>query len=119
MLTRDRRGRLSSTGMHPAATPPSSYNRLMRRMFAVLAAVLAAVAALSLHGQSITTVAGGGSDDGQLATAIPVTAPRGIAVDSTGNIYFAESSGRVRRIDATTGVVKTIAGNGASGFSGD
>jgi sugar lactone lactonase YvrE len=88
----------------------------MRRILGVVAAI--AVTA-SLHAQSITTVAGGGSDDGQSATGIPISSPRGIAVDADGNVYFAEAAGRVRRIDAVSGLVATIAGNGAAGFSGD
>jgi sugar lactone lactonase YvrE len=87
----------------------------MRRILGIVAAFAAA----SLHAQSITTIAGGGSDDGQAATAIPISSPRGIAVDAGGNIYFAEGAGRVRRVDAASGVVKTIAGNGAAGLSGD
>src|SRR5438552_14400212 len=88
----------------------------MRR---ILGAVAAIAAAASLHAQAIATVAGGGSDDGQAATAIPISSPRGIAVDAGGNIYFAEAAGRVRRVDAASGIVKTIAGNGAAGLSGD
>jgi sugar lactone lactonase YvrE len=87
----------------------------MRRILGIVAAIAAA----SLHAQSITTVAGGGSDDGQAATAIPISSPRGIALDAAGNVYFAEGAGRVRRVDAASGVVKTIAGNGAAGLSGD
>jgi sugar lactone lactonase YvrE len=86
----------------------------MRRIFCAVAALVA----VSLHAQSIVTVAGGGSDDGQAATAIPISAPRGIAVDANGNIFFVET-GRVRRVDAATGIVTTIAGNGAAGLSGD
>ena len=86
----------------------------MRRIFVVLVAT----ATVSLHAQSIATVVGGGSDDGQLATAIPITSPRGIAIDSKGVVHFVEGVGRVRRIDAN-GIVTTIAGNGAAGFNGD
>ena len=83
-----------------------------------IAAAVICLAVVSLHAQSIATIVGGGSDDGQLATAIPITSPRGIAVDASGNVYFAEGAGRVRRVDGR-GIVTTIAGNGAAGLSGD
>lgn len=70
--------------------------------------------------QSITTYAGGGNEDGQLATDIAAYGPRGVALDRAGNVYFAERfAGRVRRVDIATGHIITIAGTGASGFSGD
>jgi len=86
----------------------------MRRL--LLVAVLCAPIAF---GQSILTIAGGGSDDGQLALNIPTRGPRGLATDRAGNLYFAETTGRVRRVDASTGRVTVIAGNGGAGFAGD
>src|SRR3954449_12461240 len=69
--------------------------------------------------QSILTVAGGGTDEGQLATAIPVHKPLGMVVRN-GDLYFVEfEAGRVRRVDASTKRVFDVAGNGGSGFSGD
>ena len=76
--------------------------------------------AIGAHGQSILTVAGGGSDDGQLATNIALNGPSGLALDGVGNLYVAESSqGLVRRINLATGTVETIAGIGAAGYGGD
>ena len=71
----------------------------------------------------ITTVAGigaqGYSGDGGQATSAQLSSPRGIAVDELGNVYFADSgNNRVRRI-SPAGVISTVAGNGAGGFSGD
>ena len=41
-------------------------------------------------------------------------------VDSAGNIFIADTyNNRVRRVDAVTGIITTIAGTGQSGFSGD
>jgi len=89
----------------------------MRRSLIAVALLLLAPFALA---QSILTIAGGGTDAGQLATAIPVHGPRGLLVDKGGNLYFVEiGAGRVRRIDAATQRVSDIAGNGGSGFSGD
>jgi len=71
----------------------------------------------------ITTVAGNGSssysgDGGQALNA--GLDCRGIAVDSAGNIYIADySNRRIRKIDYATGIITTVAGNGASGYTGD
>src|SRR5947208_4395441 len=70
----------------------------------------------------ITTVAGNGTagfggDDGP-ATAAQLTDPSGIALDASGNLFIADRL-RVRRVEASTGVITTIAGNGNCCFSGD
>jgi uncharacterized repeat protein (TIGR01451 family) len=72
----------------------------------------------------ISTVAGNGntsfSGDTGLATAASLYSPQGLALDSQGNLFIAESSNhRIRRVDAATGIITTVAGNGAGGFSGD
>jgi sugar lactone lactonase YvrE len=65
---------------------------------------------------NISTIAGTGntitSGDGGQATAASFNSPYGVAVDGSGNIFVSEQSGRVRRIDATTGVITTVAGGG-------
>jgi len=72
----------------------------------------------------ITTVAGNGtngfSGDGGVATNASLSNPNGIAFDSLGNIYIADSSnGRVRKVN-TNGVITTVAGSGPSGvYPGD
>lgn len=44
----------------------------------------------------------------------------GIAVDLKGNIYIADTgNSAVRRVDAATGIITTLAGNGTTGYSGD
>jgi len=72
----------------------------------------------------ITTVAGNGiqsfDGDGANATAALIDSPAGIAVDSSGNLYISDSHNqRVRRIDAASGTITTVAGTGVAGFSGD
>jgi streptogramin lyase len=71
--------------------------------------------------QVITTVAGGGAGgDGGPANSAQLKYPLGVAVDGTGNVFIAEWFGfRVRRVDAATGVISTVAGDGTEGFSGD
>src|SRR5205807_2705067 len=72
----------------------------------------------------ITTAAGNGtagfSGDGGPATSAELFTPVGIAVDSSGNLFIAEgNNNRIRRVDAATGIITTVAGNGILGFSGD
>jgi uncharacterized protein YjiK len=68
----------------------------------------------------ITTVAGGSVCDGQPATAAPVNYPYGVAVDSAGNVYIADTNdNRVRELNRATGLISTVAGTGVAGFSGD
>src|SRR5207302_624534 len=72
----------------------------------------------------ITTAAGNGPatfrGDGGPATSAELFTPVGIAVDSSGNLFIAEgNNNRIRRVDAATGIITTVAGNGILGFSGD
>lgn len=72
----------------------------------------------------ITTVAGnssyGYSGDGGLAVNASLFDPSGVCTDASGNIYICEyDDSRIRKIDAATGIITTIAGNGTNGFSGD
>ncbi len=60
--------------------------------------------------------AGGFAGDGGLATNSFMSQPNGLAVDTNGTIYFADSNNsRIRKID-TSGNITTVAGNGS--FSG-
>ena len=72
----------------------------------------------------ITTVAGNGrngySGDGGPAIQASLNDPSGMAVDQAGNILIADSSNSViRRVDARTGIITTVAGNGGFDFDGD
>jgi len=72
----------------------------------------------------ISTVAGTGrkgyAGDGGLATKALLNEPYEVRFDSGGNMYFVEMRNHlVRRIDAKTRIISTIAGNGTQGFSGD
>jgi sugar lactone lactonase YvrE len=73
----------------------------------------------------ITTIAGAGtggfgfSGDGGPATAARMHSPEGLAVDTRGNLYIADTgNNRVRKV-SPAGTITTVAGTGVAGFSGD
>lgn len=73
---------------------------------------------------TITTVAGCGQKgfegDGKLAVCAKLNGPEGVFVDASGNIYIADTyNQRIRKVDALTGIINTIAGTGEAGYSGD
>jgi hypothetical protein len=87
-----------------------SHNQRVRRVDAVLG--------------TIATVAGNGSagaaGDGGLATGASLRLPAAVAVDSAGDLLIADSGNqRIRRVDAVTGIITTVAGNSTQGLSGD
>jgi trimeric autotransporter adhesin len=77
----------------------------------------------------ISTIAGTGNfcsvptaacGDGGPATLADLSVPSGVAVDSAGNVFIADAfDNRIRRVDATTQVITTVAFNGQATFSGD
>lgn len=72
----------------------------------------------------ITTVAGTGScsynGDGIPATNAELNDPKGLAVDTLGNVFIADGfNNRVRKVDVTTGLISTITGNGIGSHTGD
>lgn len=77
-----------------------------------------------LVGGTISTVAGigtsGWSGDNGPATAAQLAAPAGVAVDSSGNLYIADTNNnRIRMVTAANHTITTVAGTGSGGFSGD
>ncbi len=72
----------------------------------------------------IHTIAGNGtkgySGDGGDALNAQLNEPYEVRFDSDGNMFFVEMRNHiVRRMDAKTGIISTIAGTGEEGFSGD
>jgi DNA-binding beta-propeller fold protein YncE len=72
----------------------------------------------------LTTVAGNGErgyrGDGGPATAAALNMPHEIQFDRAGHLYIVErDSHAVRKVDAKTGIISTVAGTGVAGFSGD
>jgi sugar lactone lactonase YvrE len=85
----------------------------------MIAALLTVSPALA---QTVITSAGTGSPgysgDNGFATSAQIDTVYGVAIDSRGNTYLADSRNhRVRKI--YNGVITTVAGNGQEGFSGD
>jgi uncharacterized protein (TIGR03437 family) len=71
----------------------------------------------------VSTVAGTGSPGGEgdegPATAAALSAPRGVAVDGSGNVFIADTGNSRIRMVTSDGVIHNIAGSGAAGFAGD
>ena len=72
----------------------------------------------------ITTVAGCGaagySGDGGPATQAAMNEPYAVQVDANGDLYIVDRlNAAVRRVDAATGVISTVAGTGEKGYGGD
>ena len=79
---------------------------------------------LDLKTHTLSTVAGNGqkgySGDGGAALAASLNQPYEIRFDRSGNMYFTDMPSHVvRRVDAKTKIISTLAGTGEPGFSGD
>jgi DNA-binding beta-propeller fold protein YncE len=73
---------------------------------------------------TMSTVAGTGepgyAGDGGPATAALLNNPFDLAFDPQGNLCFSDTYNHcIRRVDARTGVIATVAGTGEAGFGGD
>ena len=79
---------------------------------------------LDLKSGELTTVAGSGrkgyAGDGGPATKAELNEPYEVRFDKSGNMLFVEMQNQlVRRVDGKTGTIRTVAGTGKKGFSGD
>ena len=79
---------------------------------------------LDLTSRRTTDVAGNGqrayAGDGGPATSGSLNMPHEVAFDPRGHLYIAERDNHVvRKVDAMSGLMSTLAGTGAAGFSGD
>ncbi len=97
--------------------------RTLCRALAAFRGPLTAIALslpLATAAQVITTAAGGGAGNGGLATNAPLSPDLGLAYDSAGNLFISDTGqNRVRRVDAATGIITTVAGNGIFASDGD
>ena len=72
----------------------------------------------------ISTIAGTGtngySGDNGAATSATLRYPCGVGLDTAGNVYIADAyNHRIRKVTISTGIITTIAGTGATSYSGD
>ena len=71
----------------------------------------------------ITTIAGNGTSgyagDGGAGTNAALNSPGGVAVDTMGNLFIADTYNSVVRKVGTNGIITTVAGKGTNGYSGD
>ncbi len=79
---------------------------------------------VNLLAQTITTLAGTGvsgfSGDSGPALSAQFNFPAAVTLDSSGNLFVADfSNQRIRRVDAASQIIITVAGDGNIGFSGD
>jgi sugar lactone lactonase YvrE len=79
---------------------------------------------LDLQTKAISTIVGDGqrgyAGDGGPALTAPLNMPHEICFDASGNLYIVErDSHAVRKVDAATGIIATVAGTGEPGFGGD
>ena len=73
------------------------------------------VSAGRFRGKPAFKGASGDSGDGDLATKCKLEGPTSLCVDNRGNLYVLANSGRVRKIDVRTGIIRTIIGPPAAG----
>jgi hypothetical protein len=91
----------------------------------ICASFIVAISIINTKGQGIITTwtgnsTGAYSGDGGLADLAQVSHPYGIYYGNTGNFYIADQGNyAIRKINASTGIITTIAGNGTPGYSGD
>jgi sugar lactone lactonase YvrE len=78
---------------------------------------------IDLQSGVVTTVAGNGQKgvpaDGSMAIEASLVDPRAVIADEKGNIYILERSGHALRVVDPQGRIRTLAGTGEKGFSGD
>jgi hypothetical protein len=84
---------------------------------------LESLEARDLLAPTIRTLAGNGtagfSGDGGPATSAALQFPFGVAVDASGDVFIDDRDNNRIRAVTPAGTIRTLAGNGSAGFSGD
>jgi sugar lactone lactonase YvrE len=120
-------GSINSSGLYtaPASLPVPSYVTVTATNQSDSTETASAVIhILPAPAGTITTIAGNGTagpyGDGGAAVAAELSKPVGVAFDGGGNMFIPDSANNVvRRVDASTQIITTIAGTGVAGYSGD
>jgi hypothetical protein len=94
---------------------------LKKNILGVICAMGALLTSTVSYSQTMSTYAGTGTasftGDGGAATLATMRQPNGVATDAAGNVYVCDNANfRIRKI-TTAGVISTIAGTGATGYS--
>jgi hypothetical protein len=88
------------------------------RCFASFLLALSSTAATAQMSTVAGTAFGGYNGDNISAVTAWLNLPSGVAVDNFGNVYIADmSNDRIRKVDVSTGMITTVAGNGFRGYS--
>jgi DNA-binding beta-propeller fold protein YncE len=81
------------------------------------------IRAIDMATRTVSTLAGNGEkgapSDGADARRSPLVDPRAVAADAAGNVYILERSGHALRVVGPDGKIRTLAGTGKPGHSGD
>ena len=90
---------------------------MKKKLSLLLLLVISFTCCVSMQAQTITTVAGNGSigysGDGGPAPNAQFSNPISVALDAAGNMYVADyNNHRIRKINAATNIITTIAGTG-------
>src|SRR2546427_42373 len=86
-------------------------------LFLLLFPLLLGASSSPLHASDVIKAVVGYFGDDVAATSALLNLPRGVFVDSVGNIFISDTANhRIRKVDATTHNITTVAGNGTAGF---
>ena len=61
----------------------------------------------------------GDQGDGGPSISACVTSPFSVAVGPDGDLYLGDSVGRIRKVERSTGIIRTVVGTGVPGYAGD
>jgi hypothetical protein len=100
------------------------HNRIRMVCASATSATITGTAAACTGAGIITTIAGNGdtgyTGDGKAASGATLSSPSGVALEGAGNLYIADTGNNVvRKITAATGIITTVAGTGAPGYTAD
>jgi hypothetical protein len=109
----------AALGIQPAGIFEDSSGNLFVSGENNIREVMARTGIIQTVAGSASGIAGFSGDGGPAASAL-LSNPTGVVVDSSGNIFIADSvNNRIREVVAATGQIETIVGTGVAGFSGD
>ena len=113
----------ASQGVNTSYGISSRYDVNEQRMYVYIADTANnRVIKLDTLSNTFILVAGTGSatGDGGPATSAVLKNPVSVYVDTSQNLYISEyGNAKIRKVDAATGLISTVAGTGSAGYSGD